>query len=128
MGFLSKYQEALYAALRIVAGFMFACHGAQKLFGVLGGTQMTAPLMIAAGVVEFGGGLLIMLGLFTGIAAFLASGEMATAYFMSHFPNGFLPIQNRGELAVVYSFLFLFIAAKGGGLASLDGMRGKTSK
>lgn len=128
MGFLGKSQEPIYAALRIVAGFMFACHGAQKLFGVLGGTQMTAPFMITAGVIEFGGGLLVMLGLFTGIAAFLASGEMAVGYFRSHFPGGFLPIQNHGELAALYSFLFLFIAAKGGGLASLDGLRGKRKR
>ena len=128
MDFLCKYQEPIYAVLRIVAGLLFACHGAQKLFGVLGGTQVTAPLMMAAGVIEFGGGLLIALGFLTGIAAFIASGEMAVAYFMAHFPGGFWPIQNHGEPAVLYSFLFLYIAAKGGGAASLDGMRaGKSS-
>jgi len=72
------------------------------------------------GVIEFGGGLLVALGLLTSWAAFLASGEMAVAYFMAHAPGGFWPIQNRGELAVAYCFLFLFICAYGGGRYSLD--------
>jgi putative oxidoreductase len=123
MNFLRKYQEPLYAVLRIVAGLLFACHGAQKLFGVFGGPQASQPLMMAAGVIEFGGGLLIAIGFLTGIAAFVASGEMAVAYFMAHFPSGWLPLLNHGELAVVYCFLFLYIAARGGGAASVDGRR-----
>ncbi|MEO8503428.1 MAG: DoxX family protein [Acidobacteriota bacterium] len=128
MDVLRKYQGPIYAALRIVAGFLYACHGAQKLFGVLGGTQVTQPLMMVAGVIEFGGGLLIALGLFVGIASFIASGQMATAYFMAHFPGGFWPIQNHGELPVLYSFLFLYVAARGAGIASLDGLRAAKSQ
>jgi len=71
--------------------------------------------MLTAGIIEFGCGILILLGLFTNIAALIASGEMAVAYFTQHFPRGFIPIQNGGELAVVYCFVFLFIATRGGG-------------
>lgn len=121
MGFLGKYAEHCYALLRIVAGFLFACHGAQKLFGVLGGTQVTSnPLMLTAGIIEFVGGILIALGLLATWAAFIASGEMAVAYFKTHFPQGWDPLQNQGELAVLYCFLFLYVAARGSGIWSLD--------
>jgi len=107
--------------MRFVLGVLLACHGAQKLFGVLGGKVMTGhPLMLTAGIIELVGGLLIAVGLFTRIAAFLASGEMAVACFKVHAPQGFWPIQNQGELAVVYCFVFLFIAAYGAGVYSLD--------
>jgi len=110
-----------FLALRVVAGFLFACHGAQKLFGVLGGHSMVhVPLMLAAGVIEFAAGILILLGWFTRVAAFLASGEMAVGYFMQHAPRGFFPIKNGGELAVVYCFLFLLIACYGAGKFGLD--------
>jgi putative oxidoreductase len=100
---------------------MFAQHGAQKLFGVLGGQKVSGnALMMAAGVIEFVGGIMIALGLLTGIAAFLASGEMAVAYFKAHAPQGFWPIQNQGELAALYCFVFLFMAAYGSGSISLD--------
>jgi putative oxidoreductase len=124
---LSAWASPLYALLRLVAGLLFACHGAQKLFGVLGGVGgqpgVTAPLfslMGLAGVIEFVGGLCIAVGLFTSAAAFVASGEMAAAYFMSHAPRGFWPIQNNGELAVLFCFLFLYMAARGAGEWSLD--------
>jgi putative oxidoreductase len=121
MGWLSRHAERIYALLRIVAGILFACHGAQKLFGALGGTAMTSnPMMLAAGIIEFGGGLLIALGLLTSWAAFLASGQMAAAYFMVHAKGGFWPIINKGELAVVYCFLFLYIAARGSGPYGAD--------
>jgi putative oxidoreductase len=123
MTFLRKYQDPLYTLLRVVAGVFYACHGAQKLFGLFGGPQLKQPLMVTAGVIELGGGLLIAIGLLTGIAAFIASGEMAAAYFMVHFPTGWLPIQNHGELAAIYCFLFLFIAARGGGPHSVDARR-----
>ena len=116
---VGKYAPYLYVILRVVAGLLFACHGAQKLFGVFGGVGQagaTVPLwslMGLAGVIEFGGGLLITLGILTSYAAFIASGEMAFAYFTRHFPGGFWPIQNGGELAVLYCFLFLYIAANG---------------
>jgi len=113
---LSGFESTAYAALRIVSGFLFSCHGAQKLFGAFGGHQtLHNPLMLTAGIIEFGGGILILLGFFTNIAALIASGEMAVAYFTQHFPKGFFPIQNGGELAVVYCFVFLFIATRGGG-------------
>jgi putative oxidoreductase len=118
---LGRHAERVYTLLRIVAGILFACHGAQKLFGALGGTAMTSnPMMLAAGIIEFGGGLLIAVGLLTSWAAFIASGEMAVAYFMVHAKGGFWPILNKGELAVVYCFLFLYIAARGAGPYSAD--------
>ncbi len=125
---LGGYSEDFYALLRIVAGLLFACHGAQKILGMLGGmggTGATADFLSRtwfAGIIELGGGVLIALGLGTGIAAFIASGEMAFAYFLAHAPQGFWPIQNRGELAIVYCFLWLYVASRGGGKWSLDSM------
>lgn len=123
MKFLGGFEPAAYAALRIVAGFLFSCHGAQKLFGAFGGPQMLhPPLMLAAGIIEFGCGVLIVLGLGTRYAALLASGQMAFAYFMVHAGWGrhFFPIVNHGELAVVYCFLFLYIATHGAGKFGVD--------
>jgi putative oxidoreductase len=119
----ARFSDTLYCLLRFVAGALFACHGAQKLFGVLGGQKVSGnALMTLAGIIELGGGILIALGLLTGIAAFLASGEMAVAYFKAHAPQAFWPIENQGELTVVYCFLFLFMAAYGSGSISLDRM------
>jgi putative oxidoreductase len=116
MKFLSAFEPMAYAAFRIVFGFLFMCHGAQKLFGAFGGHQTWhPPLILAAAILEFGGGILVMLGLVTRFAAFILSGEMAVAYFMTHQPRAFLPIQNGGEAAVLYCFAFLFIACYGGG-------------
>lgn len=120
MKFLSRFEEHIYAALRIVSGLMFACHGAGKLFGFLGGPKMSEPLMVLAGGIEFFGGLLIALGFFGAVAAFIASGEMAVGYFVGHAPHGFWPTVNKGELAVLYCFLFLYIAAHGSGAFSVD--------
>lgn len=123
---LGKQSEWIYALMRLVIGLLFACHGAQKLFGLLGGEQrISEPLPLAAGIIEFFGGLMVALGLQAGYAAFICSGTMAVAYFMAHAPRGFWPIVNRGELAVVYCFVFLFIAAKGSGILSLDALMGK---
>jgi len=120
MPFLNLFSDLLYSLMRLIAGLLFACHGAQKLFGVLGGPQMLHnPMMLAAGIIEFIGGVLIALGVFTTFAAFIASGEMAFAYFMGHAPHGFWPILNHGELAVVYCFVFLYIASRGDGVWSL---------
>lgn len=110
--------------LRIVGGFLFWAHGAQKLFGILG---RDAPvefftLIGLAGMLEFVGGILLVLGLFTRPVAFILSGQMAWAYFSVHAPQGFWPIQNNGELAALYSFLFLYLAARGGGGFSIDGL------
>ncbi len=126
---LGGLSELCYALLRIVAGLMFACHGAQKLFGALGGHKMLgSPLMVTAGVIELVGGVLIALGLVAGWAAFVAAGEMAVAYFQVHFPKGPVPIQNGGELAVLYCFVFLYIASRGSGpygLALRSGSAGR---
>ena len=120
MTILSGFSDLFYSAMRFVAGFLFACHGAQKLFGVLGGPQMLhIPMMLAAGIIEFVGGVLIALGVFTTFAAFIASGEMAFGYFTGHAPHGFWPILNHGELAVLYCFVFLYIASRGDGAWSL---------
>jgi putative oxidoreductase len=125
---LGKYSNVFYALMRIIAGLLFACHGAQKLFGVLGAQKQEAPLMIAAGVIEFAGGILIALGLFTGVVAFIAAGEMAVAYFKQHSPGGFWPIVNRGELAVLFCFVFLYIASQGSGILSLDALIAKARR
>jgi putative oxidoreductase len=118
---LGRYAEILYALLRLVVGLLFACHGAQKLLGAFGAQPMTSnPQMLLAGTIELVGGVMIAVGLLTGYAAFLASGLMAFAYFMAHAPQGFWPIVNKGELAVVYCFLFLYMAARGSGPYSLD--------
>ena len=129
---LGKYQEQIYAVMRIVIGFLLLCHGAQKILGLLGGTDgagATASLGSLdglAGIIELVGGLAIALGVFTGWAAFLASGLMAVAYFKVHQPMGALPILNRGELAAVYAFVFLFIAARGSGIWNLGAMLKKS--
>jgi putative oxidoreductase len=120
-GRLARYTEATFALMRVVAGLLFACHGAQKLFGLFGAQAMTASgLILSAGIIEFVGGLLVALGLLTRIAAFFASGEMAVAYFKAHAPHGFWPIENKGDEAVFFCFVFLFIAAHGAGRYSLD--------
>jgi putative oxidoreductase len=121
---LSPVTPAAYAALRFVAGALFMMHGLQKIFGLFGGNQVELMSRLgAAGLIEMIGGPLIALGLFTGPVAFLASGEMAFAYFIAHAPRGTWPIQNGGELAVLYCFLFLYIATRGGGRLSLDSLR-----
>jgi putative oxidoreductase len=123
MRFLGKYADILYAVLRIVAGLLFMCHGGAKLFGWFGQDKVSDPMMMVAGVIELVGGLLIAIGLFTSIAAFVASGEMAAAYFMAHAPHSPIPLVNQGELAVVYCFLFLYMAARGSGRLSVDSAR-----
>ncbi len=126
---LNRYSELLYAAMRLMTGLLFACHGAQKLFGVLGGqSQLGNPLLLAAGIIEFVGGVLVAIGLFTGHAAFIASGQMAVAYFMAHAPEGFWPILNKGEPAVLYCFVFLYIASRGSGILSVDALFGKKGR
>jgi len=118
---LGRFAPQCYALMRIVVGLLFACHGAQKLFGVWGGQQVVlASQFGAAGVIEFVGGLLIAIGFLTGTAAFIASGEMAYAYFTAHMPKGGVPIQNGGELAALYCFVFLYVAARGAGIWGVD--------
>lgn len=143
--FFVRWAPRLLSVLRVVAAFLLMQHGAQKLFGVppapppprqqravqQTGQQAaqqqqapqqrrTPPLMMVAGVLEFFGGLLFLVGLFTRPVAFILSGLLAVAYFMSHAPQGFWPILNRGELAALYSFVFLYFAVAGGGAWSAD--------
>jgi putative oxidoreductase len=109
-----------YALMRIVFGLMFMMFGLQK-FGLLGGEAVPlASLYGAATMIEVVGGLLIAIGLFTGFAAFIASGEMAFAYFIEHQPQGALPVQNMGVEAVLFCFAFLYVAARGAGVWSVD--------
>jgi putative oxidoreductase len=118
---LGRFGPQLYALMRIVTGLLFACHGAQKLFGVLGGQQAALVSQNGlAGVIEFVGGLMIAVGFMTGTVAFIASGEMAYAYFKAHMPRGGFPIQNGGELAVLYCVVFLYIASRGAGVWGVD--------
>jgi putative oxidoreductase len=119
---LNCWAGPIYGITRIVIGFLFLCHGMQKLFGVPGGHMGVHGLFLVAGVIEFVCGALILIGLAGSLAAFVASGEMAVAYFLAHARGGFWPLVNRGELAVAYCFIFLLIAAQGSGSLSLDAL------
>ncbi|MDE2335363.1 MAG: DoxX family protein [Rhodospirillales bacterium] len=111
--------------LRIVAGLLFLEHGIVKVFAFPAGPGFShlPPLFMAAGLIEVVGGALMVLGLFTRIAAFVMSGEMAVAYFMVFLPHSFFPLVNHGEAAILYCFIFLYFAAAGSGAWSLDAMR-----
>jgi putative oxidoreductase len=128
---MQQFQAYAHALLRIVAGFVFSQHGMQKLFGLMGGVNgqgasvPLASLYGAAGVIELVCGVLILLGLFTRPVSFIASGEMAVAYFMSHFPRSFWTAQNGGDPAVLNCFIFLYFAAAGAGIWSLDALMQK---
>ena len=129
---MERAREITHFLLRVVAGLLFLHHGAQKLFGWFGGIPPNggpAPFWSQAGIagfLEFFGGLLILVGLLTRPVAFVLAGEMAVAYFRFHQPRALLPIQNGGELAVLFCFLFLFFAAHGPGRFSLDALRARS--
>ena len=132
---MNKYANIAYFLLRVVAGLLMAQHGMQKMLGWFGGMpDIPSPppafsQIWFGGVIELTGGLLVMLGLFTKCAAFILSGTMAVAYFQFHAPGGTWPIENHGEPAVMYCFVFLFIAAHGSGILCLDGLiHGKQAK
>ena len=128
---IASLEPHLRSILRIVVGFLYSLHGLQKLcgmFGGMGGKGARADIlsmMGAAGVLETVGGLLILVGLCTRPVAFILSGQMAVAYFMAHFPRGFWPIQNGGELAALYCFIYLWLFAAGAGPLSLDRLFGR---
>jgi putative oxidoreductase len=121
---MSVYNTQCYALMRIVVGFLFLWHGVQKLFGIpipIPG-QIPPFITYVAGPIELVGGALVMIGLLTRWAAFITSGQMAVAYWMAHGTKALLPIQNMGELAVLYCFVFLFISTQGGGIWSVDAL------
>jgi putative oxidoreductase len=118
--FTSKYEKQIYAILRIVAGLLFLWHGSQKLFGYPTGGHPALHVLMIAGPIEFFGGILIAIGLWTHWVAFIACGEMAYAYWTVHAWHGLLPIVNHGELAALYCFLYLFFSANGAGIWSID--------
>ncbi len=117
----ATWSPRLLSALRIVSAFLFMAHGSQKLFDLpLPGPGQLPTLVLVAGILEFFGGLLLLLGLFTRPVAFVLAGQMAVAYFMQHAPQGFFPLVNQGELAALYCFIFLYLSAVGGGPWSVD--------
>jgi putative oxidoreductase len=129
---MHKWTPLLLSVLRIVAGLLFVAHGTQKVLGFPtappheGPAHAMSPLMAhlapASGFIELIGGALLIIGLFTRVVAFICSGEMAVAYFTAHAPNGMYPINNHGELPVLYCFVFLYLFAAGGGPLSLDAL------
>lgn len=117
-----RYSDVAYLLLRVVSGLLFAQHGAQKLFGVLGGKPVELISVYGlAGAIELAGGVMIALGLFTPWIAFICAGQMAVAYFWQHAPRGLFPLQNGGELAALYCFIFLYLSSRGGGKWRLRG-------
>ena len=126
MNALSRFADHVYCIARLIIGLMFACHGGQKVLGFpAGGHGGAEGLMLIGGIIELVCGFLIAFGLLTRIAAFFAAGEMAVGYFMMHAKGGFFPIVNKGELAVVYCWFFLFVLFYGPGRWSIDTLIGK---
>lgn len=122
MGFLSKYSSLILGITRIVVGLLFLEHGLMKILGFPApmGHGPLPPMIMAAGVIELVGGALIALGFFSRIAAFIASGEMAFAYFIVHFARGIYPAMNGGDAAILFCFIFLYLAAAGPGALALN--------
>lgn len=121
---LAPLAPSIYALLRIIVGLLFVSHGGQKIFGWFGGQPVPlGSLFGLAGIIEIVLGLFITIGFCTSYAAFIASGEMAVAYFIGHFPKSFWPLENEGEPAVLFCFFFLHMAVQGSGIWSVDGAR-----
>lgn len=121
---LATWQPRVLSVLRIVTALLFLQHGLVKIIGFpVAGPATLSPLYMAAAAIEVVGSLLLIVGLFTRLAAFIVSGEMAFAYFIGHFPSGFYPIANRGEGAILFCFIFLYITFAGPGPWSLDASR-----
>ncbi len=123
MGFLSKYSPQILGITRIIVGLLFLEHGLMKLVGFPApmGTGHLMPIMHVAGIIETAGGALVALGLFSRWAAFICSGQMAFAYFIAHFPRGFWPSLNGGDGAILFCFIFLYLAAAGPGSFAING-------
>ena len=124
--FMQRFGGQTYALMRIVSGFLFIWHGTSKLFDFPKPSGAPEWVVYGAGSIEMIGGMLIMIGLFTRAAAFIASGMAAVGYFMVHAKQGFFPIMNGGETIALYCFVFLYISAHGAGIWSVDGLRGKS--
>jgi len=122
LGFLGKYSPQILGVLRIVVGLLFLEHGLMKIVGFPApmGAGPLPPLMMAAGIIELVGGALVALGLFSRFAAFVCSGQMAFAYFIAHFPRGIYPALNGGDAAVLFCFIFLYLAAVGPGSFAIN--------
>ena len=122
MGFLGRYSSQILGITRIIVGLLFLEHGLMKLVGFPGamGTGPLPPLMLAAGIIEVVGGGLVALGLFSRYAAFVCSGQMAVAYFIAHFPRGIYPALNGGDGAILFCFIFLYLAAAGPGAFAVN--------
>jgi putative oxidoreductase len=127
MSSLNRFADPFYCIMRLVVGLMFACHGLDKIFGTFGGEKAQETMMVAGGWIEIVCGFLVAVGLLTRIAAFIASGEMAAAFFMMHAKGTIIPYVNKGELAVVYCFVFFYIFLRGPGVFSLDSIFCKKS-
>ena len=123
---LAPFAQYAFAILRIIAGLLFVSHGGQKVFGWFGGQPFPlGSLFGIAGIIEIVLGILVTIGLLTSLAAFIASGEMAVAYFIGHLPKSFWPLENEGEPAVLFCFIFLLIATHGAGICSVDAVRSR---
>jgi len=124
MNALNRFADPVYCIMRLIVGLMLACHGAQLVLGMFG-PGSDKPMMQVGGCIQLVGGFLVAFGLLTRLAAFILSGEMAVAYFMFHAKQNFFPILNKGELAVFYCWVFLFMVFYGPGRWSIDTLIGK---
>jgi putative oxidoreductase len=124
MNALNRFADPVYCIMRLIVGLMLACHGAQLVLGMFG-PGSDKPMMQVGGCIQLVGGFMVAFGLLTRLAAFILSGEMAVAYFMFHAKQNFFPILNKGELAVFYCWVFLFVFFYGPGRWSIDAMIGK---
>jgi len=130
MNALNRFADPVFCIARLIIGLMFASHGGQLVLGMFGGMSGSDSMMMqVGGWIQLVGGFMIAFGLFTRLAAFISSGEMAVAYFMMHASRGFFPIMNHGELAVFYCWFFLFVVFYGAGRWSIDGLicKGKSA-
>jgi putative oxidoreductase len=120
---IATWSPRMLSVLRIMAALLFIEHGTQKFFGFPSAAPALDPLHVVQGLLEFGGGILLLIGFFTRIVAFILSGDMAVAYFMAHAPKSFFPLVNGGQLAILFCFVFFYLFVAGGGVWSLDEQR-----